>query len=288
LTVSSVTDIPLGIFSRTYERNTLPEVLDAARADGFRLVHLNLKSSGVDPFATALTVEHCHQIRYELEVRGLSLTGVSCTFNAIHPEPERREQEICRGAELICLTPALGADFVSLSTGTRDADDMWRRHPSNDEADAWDDLRRTLERLLEAAHAVNITLGIEPESGNVVSSAERARRLLDDFGDPLLGIIFDAANLMTTATVVRQAEIVGDALELLSSDVRVVHAKDISDAGDCGAGLGLLDYNLLFEELERHAIHVPIVLHELTDSDVSRARSFVLNAASRAAAESRR
>jgi len=55
---------------------------------------------------------------------------------------------------------------------------MWRAHPGNLASDAWTDLRRTLDALLEAAHEAGVRLGIEPEPGNVVRDARTAARLL--------------------------------------------------------------------------------------------------------------
>lgn len=49
------------------------------------------------------------------------------------------------------LIPELGAEVVTLCSGTRDPDNMRRAHPGNLTDDAWTDLRRTLDALLAAA-----------------------------------------------------------------------------------------------------------------------------------------
>src|SRR5882724_1308288 len=174
----SDTDIELGIYSRTFKRSTLSGVLDAVVENRFEHVHLSLNSAGIDPFRAPLSAVTCNAIRTELAARSLSLVGVSCTFNAIHPDAAQRDHETGLAGKLIALAPELGTSFATLSTGTRDREDLWRSHPANDNPSAWSDLRRTLERLLQVARTANVTLGIEPEHNNVVSSASQARRLL--------------------------------------------------------------------------------------------------------------
>lgn len=274
--MSSATAVDLGIFSRTFARPSLGAVLDAVAAHGFDLVHFNFRSAGMAVLPTGLTEDRCLWVRAEAQARGLRLAGVSATFNAIHPDRARRERETTLCCELIALAPALGTSFVSLSTGTRDSEDMWRGHPANDEPAAWNDLRYTLARLLEAARGANVTLGIEPEHNNVISSAHRARRILDEFHDEHLRIIFDAVNLLTPETTERQEAILGEAFDLLAPDIVVVHAKDLAAGGDVAAGRGLLDYDVYFRLLAQHAIATPVIIHEVAEDDVDRTRGFVL------------
>ncbi len=267
----------LGIFSRTFERPTLGGVLDAVVEHGFPLVHFNFRSAGLPALPEQLSTAQCGVVRREVETRGLRMAGVSATFNAIHPDRERRTRETMLAQQVIARAPELGTRLVSLSTGTRDPDDMWRGHPANEEPSAWQDLRETLTALLEAAATAGVTLGIEPEHRNVVSSARLARRLLDEIGDPHLLIILDPANLLTPEAAGEQRRILGEAFDLLAPDVVMLHAKDFSaDGDDVAAGRGLLDYALYGELVRRDRLRGPVVIHELTEDDVSRARAFVL------------
>jgi sugar phosphate isomerase/epimerase len=268
--------LELGIFSRTFARRTVDEVFDAVVAHGFRLVHFNFRSAGLDPLPAELSDDHCEVIGRAAEARALRLAGLSATFNAIHPDRDRRHRETALACRAIGCAPLLGAAVVSLCTGTRDPEHMWRGHPRNGDRSAWDDLRRTLELLLEAARAADVVLGIEPERNNVVSTAPRARRLLDQFVGEPLKIVLDPANLLDATSAVEQEDVLAEAFELLAPEVVVLHAKDVSVRGDCAAGQGMLDYQVVFELVNRHALAVPVVLHEVDEDDVSRARDFVL------------
>ena len=265
----------LGIFSRTFEGPDLGAVLDKVTAHRFELVHLSLRSAGLPALPEDLDAGRCAAIRSELESRHVRLAGVSGTFNAIHPDRARRDHETTLACRLIGFAPALGTTLVTLSTGTRDPNDMWRGHPANDEPSAWSDLRYTLSRLLEAAQSAGVALGIEPEHNNVVSSAHRARRLLDEFHDEHLRIILDPANLLAPGTAHRQQNVLTEAFELLADEVAVFHAKDFTTGGDTAAGRGLLDYALYFELMARFGREIPVIIHEVAEDDVDRARDYV-------------
>ena len=266
----------LGIFSRTFERPELGSVLDQVEGHRFGLLHFSYKSAGLGPLPGDVSAEQCLAVRSQIVARNLRLAGVSATFNAIHPDRERRERETAAACHLIGLAPVLGTSFVSISTGTRDPGDMWRGHAANAEPEAWRDLGETLGRLLVAARAAGVTLGVEPEQNNVISSAPLARRLLDQFHDEHLGIILDAANLLTLASAEHQRDILAEAFDLLGPDVAAVHAKDLGAEGSVAAGLGLLDYPIFFELIARHGIAAPVIIHQVMEADVDRARQFVM------------
>jgi sugar phosphate isomerase/epimerase len=274
-TMSALQPLEVGIFAKTFTRPTLGEVLDAAQAAGFRALHFNFVCAGLSPLPEVLDEATCHAIGEEFERRDLVMVGVSATYNMIHPDAERRAAETARAQRIIELCPALGTELATLCTGTRDPDDMWRFHPANEDPDAWRDLLATLGLLLEVAGSASVSLGIEPETANVVSSAARARYLLDEMGSERLRIVLDPANLLTAGTADRQEEILTEAFDLFTPNLIQVHAKDVVEGGHVAAGLGLLDYDLYFRLLSRHDVKVPMIMHELAEEDVERAHAFV-------------
>lgn len=277
----------IGIFSRTFTADTLEEVLDIIAATGIELVHLNLVSAGVASLPQVIDDRLCDRITLAFRGRGLKLIGVSGTFNAIHPDIARRADDIGRAVRLIEAAPAMGTDFVSLCTGTRDAENMWRAHPDNHSDDAWQDLLATLERLLPFAETAGVILGIEPERGNVIATAGRAKRLLDELRSPRLGIIMDGANLFDPQHLGDMRVTLTKAFELLGPDIVQIHAKDIprprregpgkviADQGSQAAGTGLLDWDLYFDLIAASGYDGPIVLHNLTPGQVTMSRDFI-------------
>lgn len=267
--------LELGIFARTFRRDSLDATLRAAAANAFRLIHFNFACAGLPSLPDALEPETCRRIRDAFIEHHLVMLGVSATYNTIHPDRERRDVETARAVRVIELGPTLGTGIVSLSTGTRDPDDMWRRHPANEDPASWSDLLNTVSRLVQAAEQAGVVLGIEPERNNVVSSARRAIRLLGELRSASLGIILDPANLVDPARPETQHAVLEEAFDLLAPWTVMVHAKDVVATGHVAAGLGLLDYGYVFELIRHHRLEVPVVIHDVDESDVDRARAFV-------------
>ena len=273
-------DHDLGIFARTFPRASADEVAAAVAGAGFGLVQLNLSAVGLPTLPGP--GEHggldFGAIRRAFDDRGIGVWGLSASYNMIHPDRAVRDAQTAAAVALIGRAPELGATAVTLCTGSRDPDNMWRRHPGNDEPSAWQDLRASLDRLLPAAAAAGVRLGIEPEPGNVISDAARAGRLLGELGGDagLTGIIFDPANLVTVETAGNQADILGNAATLLAGSIFCVHAKDVVVSGYAAAGTGRLDYGLIFELLAGMPAGTPLIVQDAAEDDVARVRDFLL------------
>ena len=168
---------------------------------------------------------------------GVRIWGVSATVNLIHPDLQRRVRE---RRDVLALLGQVGAatlwgsagDFT-LCTGTRDRDNQWRRHPANDEPDAWRDLIDALAELLPHAEHAGVALGVEPEPGNVVADATRAAQLLDEMqaARGTLGIVLDPANPVQDHPVDQAERIIGQAVELLGDDGDLACTPRTSMAG---------------------------------------------------------
>jgi len=276
--------VELGIFARIFTRPTAGEVAAAVAGAGFGLVQLNLSSIGeptVPPVGAALDFAG---IRSAFEAQGVRIWGLSCTYNLVHPDLAMRDEYTARAEWLIGRAPELGAEFVTLCSGTRDAEDMWRAHPSNSSPEAWAELRASLDKLLPAAEGAGVRLGIEPEPGNIVSDATHASDLLAELGHDagFIGIVLDPANLVTPATAFDQERILRHAFGVLGAETVCLHAKDVVDTGAyAAAGLGQLDYDLVFELHAALPVPVPVVIQDSAEADVPRTRDFLLSSATR-------
>ncbi len=124
------------------------------------------------------------RIRQAMETRNLTMVAISGTYNMIHPDPVQRADGLRRLGVLMQACHGLGTPIITLCTGTRDAANMWRRHPDNDTPQAWHDLLTVMRSAAMMAEQAGVSLGIEPELSNVVDSAEKARSLLDEIGSP--------------------------------------------------------------------------------------------------------
>ena len=268
----------IGVFAKTFARPTLGEVLDAVMVHGLRTVQFNFACVGLPSMPDHIEPSLAQSIRQTFADRGMTMAAVSGTFNMIHPDVTERQLGLVRLRVLAAACATLGTSIITLSTGTRAADNMWRAHPENQSPPAWADLLASMEAAVAIAEEEGVTLAFEPEISNVVDSAVRARRLLAAIGSPRLKVVMDGANLFHTGELPQMTRILHDAFEFLGGDIALVHAKDLSQDGAAGheaAGQGVLDYDLYLRLLHASAYHGPLILHSLTEAQVAGSVAFL-------------
>lgn len=271
-----------GIFSEAFVRDTIDEAANALAAAGFGITQFNWPSAGLTDLPDPDTPPDYVRIRASYDTADVRICAVSGTYNMIHPDPAVRRDGTRRCLGVIAHAPDLGTGVVTLCTGTRTTESMWRAHPDNTEPAAWHDLRETLDELLPAAAAAGVRLGIEPEPSNVVRDARRAAALLDELGADArhLAIILDAANLLDPTVPAEQESTLRWAFDHLGGQAAAVHAKDVFPDGTFGApGTGVLDYGLVLD-LYAQLADVPLVIQDTSEQDVPRVREFLRRAVS--------
>ena len=215
--------------------------------------------------------EICPVIREETAKRGMVIAAVAGNVNMVDLDPEKRRQGIDRLSMIIGAAKSAGTSVVATCTGSRHPESMWRHHPDNASAQAWNDLRATLAQVLPVAEAAGVTVAFEPEINNVASDARRSRRIIDEMGSPNLKVVMDAANIFGKDDLQRMAEVLDEAFDLLGEHVAIAHGKDLDHGGDAGhlaAGTGKLDYARYVSLLCGLAFDVPIILHGLAEEQV--------------------
>jgi sugar phosphate isomerase/epimerase len=265
-----------GIFAKTFPRPTLEESLDAVVASGVEAIQFNLALTGGPSLPDDVPPDVVAEVVAATGARDLDMTAVSGTYNMAHPDAGVRADGRRRLAALIAAAPALGTTVVTVCTGSRDPEDMWRHHPDNASPEAWADMVASLAHALQIAEAHGVTLGVEPEHNNVVSSATAARRLLDDLSSPHVKIVLDAANLIEPGALDRQDRTLREAFHLLGDDLVLAHAKDVTaDGRVVAAGRGGLDYRLYVDLLDEAGFRGALVLHGLAEDEVADSVAFV-------------
>ena len=263
--------IQIGILLGTFAGPTLEARLDAVKACGLDCVQMSLDCAGLPAMPDEIASELAGRIRREAAARGITIASVQGTFNMSHPDAEHRRTGLRRLRVLAEACPQLGTSKIHLCTGTRDRENMWRRHPDNDLPEAWRDMAACVREAADIARQAGVVLGFEPEVNNVVDSAQKARRLLDEIGSPHLKVTMDAANLFHAGELPRMKEMLDEAFALLGKDIVMAHAKDLDHDGDAGhmaAGQGKLDYDRYLSLLHAYGFKGPLLLHGLSEAQV--------------------
>lgn len=268
----------IGIFETVFPRATLAESLDAVVAHDMRCLQFGLGSVGISHDAGNISEERCVIATQLLRARGMTMSAVNGTFNMCHPDPKHRERVLESLRAIAAHCRFLGNPVIALCSGTRDPENMWRAHPENGSAAAWNDLLPMMKKAAAIGEEHGVVMAFEPEVSNVIDSPKRARRMLDEVGSNALKVVMDGANIFHAGELPKMRDILSEAFELLGKDIVLAHAKDLDHDGEAGhraAGEGLLDYSFYMAELKRVNFTGAIILHGLTEAQVPRCLEFV-------------
>lgn len=210
------------------------------------------------------------QLRRVAARHGIAIAAVNGTCNMAHPDRSVRTEAVRRFDSFLTAVTELGASIVSLCSGTRCVRHLWTPDPANQTESAWTDMLDTALRMTEIAERHNITLAVETEASNIISTPEAARRLLDTVGSAHLKMILDPANLFLpgTAQIENVRMTLRHAFDCFGRDIVLAHGKDIR-AGDgidfCATGEGIIDYPYLISLLNEIGYHGDMMLHGIYD-----------------------
>jgi sugar phosphate isomerase/epimerase len=266
------------LLATTFTTGTLEARLDAAKACGLACVQMSMACANLAEMPDEIPAELPGRIRREASARGIAIASVTGTFNMCHPDAEYRRAGLRRLRVLAEACKEMGTSSIHVCTGTRDPNSMWRRHPDNGSPQAWRDMAACIREAADIARQANVALAFEPEMSNVVDSARKARRLLDETGSPHLKVTIDPANLFHAGELPRMKEILDEAFALVGKDIVLAHAKDLDRDGEAGhkpAGQGVLDYDRYLGLLRKYEYKGPLLLHGLSAAQVPGCMAFL-------------
>jgi len=264
----------LGIFAKTFSRPTIEELFQSIASYGINSVQFNLSCARLEPLPKHVPSELAQRIADSAEQATVEFSAISGTFNMAHPDPVDRRGNLLKFEVLCEVAAGLRIPVVTLCTGTRDPVNMWKWHSANDSEEAWGDMVQSIESALIAAEKNNLVLAFEPESENIVNSASRARKLLNQLRNPRLRVVIDPANLISPGC--NQKEVLDEAFALLGDSIVIAHAKDRDkDFQACAAGKGILDFQYYLQCVKQSGFNGPIIMHGLEERDVAFARYFL-------------
>ena len=128
----------LGIFAKTFPRPTFEETLDAIADRGITHVQFNMSCAGLPTLPERPDEDLCVWIARSFRERGLTMAAISGTFNLCDPDESRLSENLRRLGVLASACRWLDTRIITLCTGTRDPDDMWKWHPENVRRSTWE------------------------------------------------------------------------------------------------------------------------------------------------------
>jgi sugar phosphate isomerase/epimerase len=212
---------------------------------------------------------------------GVDICGLGGYINLLHHDPERRRANIETFKGALRAMGEIGTRWISTETGTYARSGDWDHHPDNRTPEAWDDLRRVTDELLEVAAAEDVVILYEPYIVNVCHSPQLGARLLEEVGSPHLGLLMDPTNWFEPedARPERVAAVIDAGFEAERGRFHLAHAKDVTPGspkpGLPGPGQGILDYPRYLRRLREHGYDGPLIIEHLTEDEVPEAVAFI-------------
>lgn len=269
----------IGVFAKTFPGTEPAAVLAASRDARFQSVQYNMACSGSGPLPEAISADAANAIAKAARAAGIEIAAISATYNMTGPDPLKRAAGRRAFAAIAGRAATMGAKLVTVCSGSLDAADQWRRHPDNDTAASWDDMCREFALLLDLAEAHDILIGVEPEHANVVSSASKARELLDTFSGSRIRIVLDPANLLEGIEAGRQRRVLDEAFDLLGPYLALAHVKDRgADGAVVAAPKGIVDWPYYLGGLKAAGFDGHLIAHGMSAAEAPAVAQFLRRA----------
>lgn len=258
----------VGIFAKTFSGTDPRTVLSAVAESGYSATQFNLACCGLPSMPDAVEAGTIAAIRDAADASGVSLVALSGTYNMAHPDAAVRDTGLRQLEVVMKAASALAIPLVTLCTGSRNAADQWAHHPDNSDPSAWRDMAAEMAKALRLAEDHGVTLGIEPEQANIVTSADDAMRLIAEMGSQRLRIVLDPANLFEAATPATARSTVARAVDTAAGHIAMAHAKDRhADGSFATAGKGIVDFPDFLGRLKSAGFDGPLVTHGLSATE---------------------
>ena len=274
----------IGIRLHDTAGSTLEEHLKSAREQGFSCAHIALSKTipgfSMKDAPALLTDILAGEVRALLDKYHLECAVLGCYLNLATPdEAELANTVECYKAHLR-FARAIGAGVVGTETGAPNA-----AYATCPECWTEESLQLFIDRLrpvVRYAEEVGSVIAIEPVCRHIVSTPERACRVLDAIDSPALQIILDTVNLLTPDNHARCNELIDESVRLFGDRIRVLHMKDyrivpgMTDVQSIACGTGCMDYTRLLA-FARSRPGLPMTLEDTVPSNAEAARMFLEN-----------
>lgn len=266
----------VGVFAKTFAGHDPDTVLAACRNAGFTSTQYNMACSGLDPLPEMIPIDTARQVAGAAARADIHIAAISATYNMTDPDPDRRQTGRQAFAAIAERAADMGTAMVTVCSGSMDPDDKWRRHPANDDPQSWLEMCAEFEIICDVAERHDILIGVEPEQANIVSSAVKAARLLDDFSGGRLRIILDPANILEDVAPARRHRTIDQALDLLGPAIALAHAKDRHEDGSVApAGSGVVDWPHFLAGLSAIGFAGPLIAHGMSAGEAPAVAAFL-------------
>ncbi len=276
----------IGIRLHDTKPGTLAQRLAYAKAQGFSCAHLAL-SKALDHFSMSdaprlLTEELAASVRGDFAAQGMDCAVLGCYLALADPDEETRQKTQGIYRAHLKFSRMMGAGVVGTETppakGARFAE------PAPQSEEAFQLFVKCFTPVVRWAEEEDAVIAVEPVCEHIVSTPEKAERLLDLLPSDHLRIILDSVNLLSAQAMGDPDALIEEAIRRLGDKVSVLHMKDYmplrpgdTRAQSTACGAGVMDYRRLLTFAK--AKNLPMTLEDTVPENAQAARECLENIA---------
>ena len=269
----------IGIRLHDTAPGTLKERLSFARAQGFTCAHIalgmTLEGFSMQDAPRQLTPELAARVRQDLADAGMECVVLGCYLNLADPNPQRSAHTQAIYKAHLKAAPLIGARVVGTETYANPESRFSEPAVRSEEA-----FRLFMDRLrpvVRYAEKVDAILAVEMVYHHIVSTPERAQRMLEELPSDHLQIILDAVNLIGPGHDAEADALIEDAIRRLGDRVQVLHMKDFTvrpnEIHSQACGTGRMRYERLLTLAKKNDL--PMTLEDTTPDNAQAARLYL-------------
>jgi sugar phosphate isomerase/epimerase len=195
------------------------------------------------------------EIKRQLKANDIVLYGMHCAGNIIAPDPDadRWQRHII---DTVHAADEMGCELILTHAGSM-YPNRNTSHPQNWSKEAWNRTVNALKRICKDTAGVKIDIAIEPVNTESINGPWAMKRLREDVGDERLTCGLDITNMIDPSVAFRMSEMIDTTFDLLSDQIRYVHAKDVAWNSMLAGlnwtmnGTGVMDYELFLARISR-------------------------------------
>ncbi len=267
----------IGIRLHDTAPGTLAQRLSYAKAQGFSCAHLAL-SKALEGFSmndapALLTEELAASVRRDFTEQKMDCAVLGCYLTLADPREDGRQKihEIYRAH--LKFSRMAGSGVVGTETPAYKGIE-----PHSEEAFQF--FIQCLKPIVRWAEEENAILAVEPVCEHIVSTPEKAERMLDLVPSENLRIILDSVNLMSAEAAKDPDALIEEAIRRLGDKVSVLHMKDYlplrpedARAQSVACGRGIMDYKRLLTFARQK--NLPMTLEDTVPENAQSAREYL-------------
>lgn len=267
----------IGIRLHDTAEGTLAQRLSYAKAQGFSCAHLALskalKGFSMKDAPSLLTEELAASVKQDFASQQMDCAVLGCYLTLTDPNEEDRQKTHAIYRAHLKFSRLMNAGVVGTETPAPKGMD-----PHSEEA--FQLFIQCLKPLVHWADAQNAVLAIEPVCDHIVSTPEKAERMLELVPSDHLWIILDSVNLLSAEAAKDPDALIVDAIRRLGDKVSVLHMKDYRpiQPGDIRAqstacGQGIMNYDRLLTFAKNR--NLPMTLEDTVPENAQAAREYL-------------